>query len=151
MGVASSQVSTTWCSESTTLGLLPAEFEAFIETVQAIAEEVLTRCDVPCVEPACMNDLDLGIYHLDPDGIDATALNCAQQCMVDVDPKGCATDCVSTGTGLSAPCSGCYADFYGCGLVNCVTPCLEGWSRDCAICYLDTCGAGFLACSGRSP
>lgn len=104
---------------------------------------------------ACTNAADLAIIQAaNPDPADVAG-QCGLACLGDGDPRACSADCVAngkgniTGTGLTADCSGCYADTIKCAIDNCVAVCLNPDSQECASCRENAgCNDAFYTCSG---
>lgn len=101
----------------------------------------------------CLNDDDLAI--LLGGEVDATgeATTCGLGCLGDDDPGACSGACVADATGLSAGCSGCYANTVVCSIQNCLAPCsADPSSEACTTCQTDAgCIDDFNACTGEIP
>jgi hypothetical protein len=112
--------------------------------------------DVPVVDPfvpfgPCGNDDDLAVLAAQGEGaLDATAAACGFTCNDEADSQACATTCVTDGTGLSAGCSGCFAQFAICSVWECFTECGgDATSADCVQCQLNRgCKGEFNSCAG---
>jgi hypothetical protein len=96
----------------------------------------------------CRNATDCPIVNAGSAGPVAT--NCDMTCTTGL---SCATQCTSTGSGLSLTCSDCYARFFACsrtmcpGQFECPTPRLAG--NGCLRCQVDKgCARAFMTCSG---
>lgn len=90
---------------------------------------------------------------------------CTLGCLIRKDPRQCILDCTNaptTGTGLSAPCNGCYGDETLCMFVNCIAHCLpDSTTAKCISCLNNEpltppntsgvdCLGEFTDCSGLS-
>ena len=99
---------------------------------------------------AACNATDNAIYQAGT--VEAVAQNCLPGCAGGDELEPCATDCISTGSGLTPECSGCFSTFYICMFNNCTAPCTAGTdSQPCEICLESNgCTGGLETCSGIS-
>ena len=108
------------------------------------------KCEPKPVEATnqCTGDDDLAkIQAGDPNG---AATTCGLGCLANGDPATCSMECVTTETGLSEGCAGCYVETIVCTIDNCVGDCAVDPSSDaCTTCQNDSgCIERFYACSG---
>ena len=104
----------------------------------------------PTTGNACNNTSDLTAVTTQQTEI--IARDCTLQCLGDPDMNGCVADCVEVNAGTSPACSGCIAEFAGCGLNNCFQQCGEDpYTATCISCLQQFCDADFVLCSGIPP
>ena len=108
------------------------------------------KCEPKPVEATnqCTGDDDLAkIQAGDPNG---AATTCGLGCLANADPATCSMECVTTETGLSEGCAGCYVETIVCTIDNCVGECAtDPLSEDCTTCQNAAgCIERFYACSG---
>lgn len=96
---------------------------------------------------ACNNSADVAILQtVDAEG---AAGMCGLSCIADPNRVMCSTDCVSMATGLSTPCSMCFAETIECTIMNCFADCLDPTDPACEQCQIASgCRAAFTACAG---
>jgi len=101
----------------------------------------------PVSKGACDNptDEDLLVAQEDLDGV---VMTCALNC---IGEEACSTNCMIEATGLSEPCSACFAGTISCTMKNCVFQCLNAESTQCKDCQESNCFEDFEACAGLDP
>jgi len=93
---------------------------------------------------ACVNEDDLAIY----EDFDANLEwnKCVPSCLTDVK---CNTDCLKDNTGLSRPCSKCFAEMVECFIGSCALECyVQPPLPECGECVEAACGPSYYECFG---
>ena len=81
--------------------------------------------------------------------MDAALADLATSCAFSPDPSGCVADALASDPGLSAGCSGCFGDLFGCTVANCAAACSDATDPACGDCqYESGCSDIFDVCSG---
>ena len=75
-------------------------------------------------------------------------LNCTFSCLTQSGAPECSAPCLEEATGLSTPCSLCFAQILQCTVQNCIGQCAGGEGPECAACRAENCGAAFESCAG---
>ena len=103
-------------------------------------------CDLATTDGggACVNEEDLALY-VDFDA-NREWNKCVPTCLTDVK---CNTDCLRDNTGMTRPCSKCFAEMVECFIGNCAAACVvQPPLPECAECVDAACGDDYAECFG---
>lgn len=106
-----------------------------------------TTTTLPPVTGACDNEVD-DVAHENFVLLDE-AVTCTVGCLSDPARPACITACLSSATGATTACAGCYADSSECGLLNCAGECaIDQSAPECQACLDANCIEAFDECTG---